>query len=141
MPSEAGVSPHRVRSSAENRVDGDPRPVVGVGPEMAVGVERLGGAGVPEPGLNGLHRLPVPDEQARVDMAQGVHGDAAEAGPLQRRAPDPLGEPRAADRVAELGGEEELVGRPGGEVDRQGVDDDLGQGTTRTDAWVLGGAR
>ena len=29
--------------------------------------------------------------------------------------------------VAEFGGEEELVGRPGGEVERQGIDDDLGE--------------
>ena len=29
--------------------------------------------------------------------------------------------------VADFGGEEELVGRPGGEVDGQGVDDDLGE--------------
>ncbi len=98
MGSVGDVSPHRVRNSAEDGVDGSPRPVVGIGPEMAVGVEGLGGRCVAEPGLDGLHRLPVPDKQARVDVAPGVHGDAAEARPLQGRAPDVLGERRAVLR-------------------------------------------
>ena len=36
--------------------------VVGVGPQVALGVEGLGGAGVPEPRLHGLDRLAVTDE-------------------------------------------------------------------------------
>jgi hypothetical protein len=94
---------------------------------MAVGVERLGGGRVPEPGLDGLHGLAVPDQQAGVEVPQGVEGDPAQAGPLHRRAPDPLGEGCPADRCAELSGEDEAVRRPGREVRGQGVDDDLGE--------------
>src|SRR3954447_850243 len=94
MRSGEGVSPHGVRTLAEDGVNRSPRPVVRVGPGMAVGVERLGGRRVPESGLDRLHRFAVPDQQAGAEVPQGVQGDAAQTGLLHRRTPDSLGEGR-----------------------------------------------
>jgi hypothetical protein len=74
-----------IGNHAKHGIDGGPRPVVRVRPEMAVGVERLGSARVPQPGLDGLHRFAVSDEQTRVEVPQGVQRHPAEAGPLHRR--------------------------------------------------------
>ena len=64
--------PQRVCSRSEHRVDSVPRPVVVVGPQVRVGVQRLDGASVTETSLNRLHASPVPDEQARVVVPQCV---------------------------------------------------------------------
>ena len=96
---------------------------------------------VPQAGLDGLHRLPVLDEQARVEVPEGVHGHAAEAGRLDRRAPDAFGKRRPPDGLAHLDGEDEPVGRPGRDMCRQCVDDDLEKWHTRTEAADPGGVR
>jgi hypothetical protein len=63
---------------------------------MAVGVERLGRARVPQPRLDGLDRLAVPDEQTRVEVPQRVEGDRLrEAGGVT--GPPEAGGERAAD--------------------------------------------
>ena len=56
------ISPQIVRKISEDSVDGGPGALVVVGPEVAVGVESLAGAGVAQAGLDGLDRLAVPDE-------------------------------------------------------------------------------
>ncbi len=81
-----------------------------------------------EPRLDGLHRLAVPDEQAGVAVPEAVAGHAVvQAGRAHDRAPHRGGEGGPADRVAEVGGEDEAVAGPLREVGGEGVDDDLGE--------------
>ena len=49
--------------TTQDPVDGLARPVVGVRPQVRVGIQRLRGGGMPEPALHGLDRLGMPDEQ------------------------------------------------------------------------------
>src|SRR3954453_1508857 len=128
--------------SPQHGVDGGPRSVVRVRPEVAVGVERLCGARVAEPGLDGLHRLAVPDEQARVEVPQRVEGDRlGEAGRLDRRPPDAARERRPPDWRTQFGGEDQRLGGIGVQVRAEGVDDDLGEREVRIDASVFGAAK
>jgi hypothetical protein len=54
---------------------------------VALGVEGLGGAGVPEPGLDDLHRFAVTGEQAAVVVPQILEpGPGREARRLHRRS-------------------------------------------------------
>jgi hypothetical protein len=82
-----------------------------------------------EPGLDGLHRLAVPDEQARVEVPQRVEGGRLwEAGRLHGGSPHPGGERGPPDGRPQLGGEDERVGGPGVEVRRERLEHDLGEG-------------
>ena len=65
------------RGSAEHAVDREARAVLSVGPEVRVGVERLGRGRVAEAGLDNFHRLAMPDENAGVEVPQVVKGSAA----------------------------------------------------------------
>lgn len=50
--------------------------VLGVGPQVGVGVQRLVGGGVPEPALHDLHAIPAVDEQRGVDEGSGFRSAA-----------------------------------------------------------------
>src|SRR5690349_10929032 len=66
MRSVTPVGPRWVRKISEDSVDGGPRALVVVGPEVAVGVEGLARAGVAQTGLDDLDRLAVTDEERGV---------------------------------------------------------------------------
>jgi hypothetical protein len=85
--------------STEHGVDRLARPVVGVGPQVRVGVQGFSGGGVAEPALHGLDRLAVSDEQRGVEVAQFVKaGPAARPHHADGRAPDLAGEGSAPQR-------------------------------------------
>jgi hypothetical protein len=67
-PLQSARSPQDFQRS----IDGGPGAVLRVGPQVAVGVEGLRGAGMPESSLDGLDRFAVPDQQAGVVVAQVV---------------------------------------------------------------------
>jgi hypothetical protein len=68
-----------VRSKSEHRINRVSRPVVGIGPQVAVGVQCLDSAGVTETRLNRLHALAMSDEQTCVVVAERV-----KAGPCRQ---------------------------------------------------------
>jgi hypothetical protein len=72
----AGLGPPGVRKIAEHLVDGLPRLVVGVGPEVAVGVEGLRSAGVAQSGLHGPYGHPVVDQERGIVVAQVVEAQS-----------------------------------------------------------------
>ena len=87
-------SPQRVRATYEGGVHGLPRSLVGVRPEMRVGVERLLGRLVAQPFLHDLHRLPGVDERRGVVMPQRVEPVALDPGVpfgTVNRSPSSLG--------------------------------------------------
>jgi hypothetical protein len=134
-------SPHRVHHSAERRQSTGPL----VGRRSRRDACRCPASSRCWRGPVGLTdfttpRLAVPDE-ADAEVAQRAQGHPAEPGRTNRRAPGAVGERGAADRVAELGGDDDVLCRPGGEGIRQSVDDDQGAWATRADACVSGGAR
>ena len=80
-------------SETELRVDRFAGPVIGIGPQMGDRVEGLGHAGVAEPGLHRLHRVPMPDQEAGVEVPKVVKArPRAKTGTGYRRAPDTFGE-------------------------------------------------
>jgi hypothetical protein len=95
----AAVGP---RDVDKRGVDGLSGGVVGVGPEVRVGVEGLGGAGVSEAGLDDSDGLAVADGGAggvvpqRVEPAPGGYADGGHG------AAPGVGEAGAADRFAAL---------------------------------------
>jgi hypothetical protein len=58
----------------QHLVNGPPCAVLGVGPEMALGVQRLARGGVPEPGLHYLHALAVTHHEACVVVPTFMEG-------------------------------------------------------------------
>ena len=56
--------------SSPRRIYGGTRAVLGVGPEVAICVERLGGTGVPQTALDDLDGLTVANQQGRVMVAE-----------------------------------------------------------------------
>jgi hypothetical protein len=101
----AAVGPRDV----EHRVDGFACLVFTVGPEVRVRVEGLGGGGVPESRLHDFDRLAVSDEQRGVVVAERVEAGAGwRVGCVHGLAPW-VGKTSAADRLASLVGEDELV--------------------------------
>lgn len=74
---------------AEDLVDRLAGAAVGVGPRVAVGVQRLRLAGVPEPGLDGRDRLAVAGEERGIVVPQAVERPAGDAGLLPRPSPQP----------------------------------------------------
>ena len=85
----------------EHGIDGRPRRVVRIRPQMRVGIEGLSSGGVPQPGLHRLDRLAVADEQGSVEVPQFVHpgplGDCFDGGHYW--APDEPGEPWPQQRT------------------------------------------
>src|SRR6478735_1061123 len=116
------LSPQIVRKISEDSVDGGPRALVVVGPEVAVGVEGLARAGVAQTGLNCLDGLAVADEQRGVVVAQLVEADGRHAGLLECAVP--LGpEGGSAQGGADVVGEDQRVRGVGAQVIPQGVYD------------------
>ena len=56
----------------EDSVDGLAGAVFGIGPQMRVGVEGLGGAGVSQAGLDDLDRFAVADQQRYQALADEI---------------------------------------------------------------------
>src|SRR5688572_16169091 len=77
-------------------VNGGTYPVIVGGPEVAVGVERLRGIGVPERLLHGLHRAASADERRGEVVAQIVERHAWATHGF-RDQPDLLDDPLPAD--------------------------------------------
>jgi hypothetical protein len=106
--------PASVPRRPESSVDRGPRVVLRIGPEVGVRVERLGGAGVPQTGLDGLDARTLGDEQRGVVVPQRVEADALrDAGTLDGGSPDACREARAVDRRSTIVGEDQgkVVGR------------------------------
>ncbi len=100
---------------AQGGVDGVARAVLGVGPQVGVGVEGFRGCGVTESCLHGLDGLAVADEQRGEVVAQVVEsGAAACAGRGDDGALYLAGESGAVEHVALVVGEQEAVGVGGG---------------------------
>jgi len=85
----------------EHSIHGFSCAVVAVGPEMRVRVQRLSGRCMPQPSLNGLDRLPMPDQQGGEVVPEIVEsGTGRQRLRLDCGPPGVRRERRATDRAA-----------------------------------------